>query len=350
MKRYTKFLRLSSGFVAAAFILGVALVATGCSRGRFQTASGLVWNTEYHVTFRGPASLADSIPGVFDSVGRSLSVFDASSLVSRLNASDSVTADTHLEAVYGMSRRVNRASGGMFDPTLSPLITAWGFGPGHKATADTLRIDSLLALTGIGRTSLRGHTLVKPAPGMAFNFSAVAKGYGSDCVAEMLRRHGVTDLMVEIGGEIRVCGKNPEGGKWVISIDRPDFADGNPQHVSQAIIEVTDCGIATSGNYRNLQNGAGGIRYGHTISPLTGRPAPTDVASATVVASSCMEADAFATACVALGVERSLAMADREHIAVMLVDTTMMVTVNSAFQRLIPSTSESGEPGGKSRD
>lgn len=273
----------------------------GCAQGghgdAYVTQRGEVWHTLYNITYAGPESLGDSLKVVMDSIEHSLSVFDESSLVSRVNASERTVVDRTFCEVYAMSVRVNEQSHGMFDPTLSPLITAWGFGKGHQATADTLRIDSLLNITGIGHTHLEGDTLVKDDARIQFNFSAIAKGYGCDRVAAMLRRNGVKDYMVEIGGEIVAAGKSSRGHDWRVAIDCPQERREGP---AQAVVEFTDMAMATSGDYRNYHS-TGTRRYGHTISPLTGRPAATDIVSVTVMAPTCMEADAMATASMALG-------------------------------------------------
>lgn len=283
-------------------LLGAAILfgIQGCDRERYRNVEGMVWNTTYHITFKGDKALGDSILEVLSDVGKSLNVFDKNSLTSKVNNRKETEVDKAFSDVYEISVKVNRASGGMFDPTLSPLITAWGFGPGHTISSDSLSTDSILAYVGIGKTTLSGKILSKEDIRTEFNFSAVAKGYGCDMVAEMFRRNGVSDYLIEIGGEIAVGGESPRGGKWNISIDSPVESATEVIHDSYIVISVTDAGIATSGNYRNYLR-QGDKSFGHTISPVTGRPVTTDVISATVVAPTCAEADAAATACMAAG-------------------------------------------------
>lgn len=266
----------------------------------------MVWNTTYHIVYDGDGQLGDSVMTVLNDVGKSLNVFDPNSLVSRVNISDSSNVDAHFEKVYTISQKIHNTSGGMFDPTVSPLVTAWGFGPGHTLSADTLAVDSILSFVGFGKTHLKHHVVTKEDIRTQFNFSAVAKGYGCDKVAEMLLRNGVKNYLVEIGGEIALGGTSPKGGKWTISIDRPVESD-SIIHDSFIIISLTDCGIATSGNYRNFRKEEGKT-FGHTISPVTGRPVSTDVVSATVIAPTSMEADAAATACMAAGSKKAIEM------------------------------------------
>lgn len=319
----------------------ISLLSGGCGRSgngdsrEYQNAEGMIWNTTYHVTYNGAPELKDSIMQVLNKVGASLNVFDEKSLVSRVNVSDSTAVDTDFIRVYVESVKVNRLTEGAFDPTLGPLIEAWGFGKGHKATADTARIDSLMKFVGIDKTRLSMDTLVKDDSRIRFNFSAIAKGYGCDCVGEMLQRNGVEDWLVEIGGEISCHGKSPEGGKWRVSIDRPVMQKDRILHDSQCVVEVTDAGIATSGNYRNLQSDDKGQYYGHTISARTGRPARTDVISATVIGRTAMESDALATAFMAMGADDVKRLNKSTRLPVMLVLADSTVWCSGQFEKLM---------------
>lgn len=318
------------------FIILLSLLFSNCktkNAEEFISEEGMVWNTRFHITFKGEPFLKDSILTILDEVGHSLSVFDSTSLVSKVNRQDSTVVNRDFITVYNMSKKIHELSGGIFDPTLSPLITVWGFGPGHKASSDTLKIDSILAFIGLDKTLLKDSLLIKENKRIEFNFSAIAKGYGCDCIAEMFKRNGVTEFLIEIGGEIVASGKNPHNTDWNISIDRPLISNTDIIHESQVIISFTDMGLATSGNYRNY-HGEGASRYGHTISPLTGRPVQTDVLSATVLASTAMEADALATTFMALGSTKSKEISHQLKLPVMLIlpDT---VWTSPEFEKMI---------------
>jgi len=334
-----KFMRNYRLLYTPVMLLGLCIVAASlsCSRSSdFRSVEGIVWNTSYHISFRGPQSLEDSIGRVLNEVEMSLSVFNPNSLVSLVNASDSaVTVDSAFEKVYELSRKVNVASDGMYDPTLSPLITAWGFGKGHSVVPrDTMNVDSILRFVGIPKTHLQKHRIVKDDPRIQFNFSSVAKGYGCDAIGEMFERNGVHDYMIEIGGEVKVAGYSPRGSLWNISVDRPILSDSLEIHESQEIIAVSGVGVASSGNYRNFHRD-GERTFAHTISPVTGRPVQTDVISVTVVAPTAMEADAFATACMAAGSEKSAEMSRRFNLPVMMVLSDSSVWTNPMFNRLV---------------
>ncbi|MDE5773349.1 MAG: FAD:protein FMN transferase [Muribaculaceae bacterium] len=305
-----KFRSIRLCFQALALItpLTTAILLCSCSNNQtWHKESGIVWNTIYNVTWLGPGNLADSIIPATYPVDQSLSVFNDSSIVAAVNKNIDTHVDSHFIIVYDEACRVNHLSGGMFDPTLSPAITAWGFGKNHTATTDTLRCDSLRSIVGIEKTHLLGDILHKDDPRIQFNFSALAKGYGVDIIAGMFRRNGVEDFMIEIGGEIFCSGHNSKNSDWRIAVDVPRKESLPGQQVAE-IITLTNKGVASSGNYRNFHHTNTGTTYGHTISPLTCRPVETDILSATVVADNCMTADALATACMACGSEAAMQM------------------------------------------
>lgn len=301
----------------------LAVIVTACINNKsWQKSQGMIWNTVWHVTYYGNSdALAVAIDSL-RSVENSLSIFDDNSLVSLINRNETGPVDPHFIKVYEMSKKANRMSNGLFDPTISPLIEAWGFGENHSPTADTAYIASLLPSVGIDRTRIENGILYKSSPEMAFNFSAVAKGYGVDVAAKALMDCGCKDLMFEIGGEIVCRGRNPEGKKWRILIEMPDEEylrkvfknDKKPVFSDNLIVELSDEALATSGNYRNYHSESGQT-FGHTISSRTGRPVKTDILSASVIAPTCMEADALATSCMLMGSADAMAMLLEEDLA-----------------------------------
>lgn len=298
----------------------------------YRIAAGSAWGTTYHVTYQSDADLADTIVTVVGIIDSSLSPFKANSLITRINAADSgVRADSVFADVFAVSRHVNAISGGAFDPTLGPLISMWGFGPGvfPDDGPDQAQIDTTLAMVGIADCAiLPDGTVKKKHPGTQFNFSAIAKGYGVDCIARALEKAGVQNYMVEVGGEIAVKGRNPRGEEWVIQVDAPIPSD-EIEHHRLVLLDITDRAVATSGNYRNYRRTNDGS-VGHTISPLTGRPVKSPTLSATVIAPDCTLADALATACMALPADSALAMVEKypgvEALLVLTCDTAAFET------------------------
>jgi thiamine biosynthesis lipoprotein len=302
-------------------IIGIIAVFTiKPERKRWINNSGITWNTEYNIKYCHHTNLSDSIISVLREVELSVSPFNKKSRITAINENRSDTLDGYLSRLYDKSVEINRESGGAFDPTVSPLVNLWGFGYEKAGKANRQAVDSILMFVGIDKTRKEGIRIVKSDGRTTFNFSAIAKGMGCDEVGKMLERNGVTDYIVEIGGEITAKGHNPKGQKWRISIDKPINANDTVIHHSAGIVEITNCGIATSGNYRNYHTDSAGNKVAHTINPRTGMPEQSDVLSATVIAPDCMTADAYATTFMVLGLEKSKKLLDKHpEISAMLI-------------------------------
>lgn len=292
---------------ASACAVALFVACTSSRDYKDSSASGVIWGTEYHIIYNGEGCEADVMAVVADSlraVDEAANMFNPSSEVSRLNTAGSMAAPSQvLQCLIELSRRVSRASGGAFDPTVGPLVDAWGFGTSsayRTAPSDSI-VAKTLALIGIDKVVMTADTL-HLEPGMRLDLSAIAKGYGVDCAARALEALGITDYMVEIGGEVRVRGLSPRGTPWRIQVDAP-IPDTSGRHERLTVIELADGAMATSGNYRNYRTDAAGNTVYHTISPVTGRPAVSDLVSATVIADDCATADALATASMVLGLD-----------------------------------------------
>lgn len=336
----------TAGFLSILYVIFLASITAGCINNKsWQKSQGMIWNTVWHVTYYGNSDALAAAIDSLKSVEHSLSVFDDSSLISTINRNEKGPVDRHLINVYEMSRKANHMSHGLFDPTVSPLIEAWGFGENHTPTADTAYIASILPSVGILKTSIENGELLKSTPEMSFNFSAVAKGYGVDVATEALTERGCRDLMFEIGGEIVCRGRNPEGKKWRILIETPDeeylkkvFNNKNqPTFSDRLIVELENEALATSGNYRNYHSESGQT-FGHTISARTGRPVKTDILSASVIAPTCMEADALATSCMLMGSYDAMAMLLDEGLAGAFILYSGEVLVNDKMKEHLAKT------------
>lgn len=309
----------------------VLFAATSCLRSNsWRECNGGVWNTTYHIVYKADRDLEDSVQACFRRVAHSVSAFDSGSTVSRINRNETVMTDSAFRTVFRMAKKINAESDRLFDPTLSPVINLWGYGytGRHPEIPEDSAIAKALLTVGIADCHLKADgTVAKKSPHTEFNFSALAKGFGCDEIGRMLQRQGCSDYMIEIGGEIAVHGINPHHRPWYILIDAPVDNDSVPQHVAMRTIRVTDCGVATSGNYRNYRDTPQG-RTSHTIDPNTGYPTtfqPTDtlIISATVIAPSTMEADALATACMCMHPTAALRMVGsaKGRSALLVIDT-----------------------------
>ncbi|MCD8303851.1 MAG: FAD:protein FMN transferase [Prevotellaceae bacterium] len=272
----------------------------------WQRDEGMIFGTVYHTTYESDSSLEAHYLAELQRVDGALSMFNPRSTISLINKNESMQTDTLFREVFNLSKQISLDTEGDFDITVAPLVNAWGFGFKSGALPDSLQVDSILQFVGWRKVCLTSDgKLKKLDKRTVMDMSAVAKGYGVDKAAETLERLGVENYMVEIGGEIALKGKNPDGKLWTIGINRADDDSTSTNRDIEAVIELTDCRIATSGNYRNYYVTEDGRRLAHTINPHTGYPVQRDIVSSTVIAPSCAMADAYATAFMVMGLEEA---------------------------------------------
>lgn len=285
-------------------LLLACVLFTACRpRKQYYIESGSVFHTVYHIKYEAAHPLTAEIDSIFKQFDLSLNPFNERSVIARVNRNEAVEVDDWFAEVFEKAEEVSRRSGGVFDITCAPLVNLWGFGFSRKDSVTPRAVDSIRQFVGYRKVRLDGRKVVKEDPRVLLNGSALAKGYSCDVIARMLERRGVENYMVEIGGEITMKGRNPQGNCWSIGINRPENDTlGLNQEVEEVIRVCDKRGVATSGNYRNYYEKDGKI-YAHTIDPRTGYPAEQNILSATVVAPDCMTADAYATAFMALGLE-----------------------------------------------
>lgn len=273
----------------------------------YQQNEGAIFGTFYHVTYQSAEDLQDAITAELLRVDSSLSMFNQQSVLSRMNRGEDVQADSLFRAVFLLAQQVSEATGGAFDITVAPLVNAWGFGFKNGALPDSAAVDSLRQLVGFRRVSLTDEgRLQRKDPRMILDCGAVAKGFGVDQVANYLRARGIQNFMVEIGGEVIVRGVNPKGLPWHVGVNRPVDDPLSQSNELDTVLTLTDCAMATSGNYRNYYVTDDGRRVAHTIDPATGYPVQHSILSATVLAPTCAMADAFATSFMVLGLDKAI--------------------------------------------
>ena len=272
----------------------------------YQHNEGAVFGTFYHLTYQSHEDLQSEVEAALKGVDQSLSMFNPHSIISRVNRGEDVEVDSLFKRVFLLSRQVSEATDGAFDITVAPLVNAWGFGFKNGNLPDSATVDSLHALVGWQRVRLTPDNRIrKEDAGIILDCSAVAKGFGVDVVADVLRNKGIENFMVEIGGEVVVNGKNPKGEAWRIGVNKPDDDPTSSNRELEAVLALDNQALATSGNYRNFYVTDEGRRVAHTIDPHTGYPVQHSLLSATVLAPNCATADAFATAFMVLGIDRA---------------------------------------------
>ena len=282
------------------------LMFTACTKQKqYFEESGSVFHTIYHIKYEGSEILTEKIDAEFQKFNLSLNPFNPNSIISKVNRNEAVEADDWFIEVFNKAKEVSDHSEGIFDITCAPLVNLWGFGFSKMDSVTPQMIDSIKQFVGYQKVRLDGRKVVKDDSRILLNCSAIAKGYASDVIARLLEREGIENYMVEIGGEVTMKGVNQNGKCWRIGINKPeDDSTGVKNDIEEVVQLCKKGGVATSGNYRNYYI-KDGKKYAHTIDPRTGYPSEQSILSATIVAEDCITADAYATAFMAMGLEKA---------------------------------------------
>ncbi|MDO5664416.1 MAG: FAD:protein FMN transferase [Bacteroidia bacterium] len=328
--------------ISVLFILSILLIA--CNSGKkkescvYHQNSGEVFHTSYHIKYAYDKSLESEILAELERFELSLNPFRENTIITKINNNVPVKPDSMFMEVFNKSMEVSRMSDGKFDITASPLINAWGFGFKNMDSITPEIIDSLKEFVGYDKIKIDSEgNVTKTDSRVQLNTSAISKGYSCDLVARLFDNLGIENYMVEIGGEVVAKGVNDKGVCWRIGVDKPIDDSTGLQHELQAILSLCNKSLATSGNYRNyyLKDGK---KYAHTIDPQTGYPSEQDILGATVIADDCMTADAYATAFMASGLEKSKEIAQKipglhYYFIYVKPDSTLDITYSEGFEQ-----------------
>ena len=285
-------------------IVGTVLIIRQQRNMPYQKSADKVFGTFYHAVYQCDSDMTYSINAELAKVDASLSPFNPQSIITAVNQNQNVQLNDMFLDVYKLAMSISKETDGAFDITVAPLVNAWGFGFKNGIEPSKQQVDSLMQIIGYQKVTLEKGKISKTDDRIMLDCSAIAKGYGTDVVAKLLRSKGVNNFMIEIGGEIVTSGLNPDQKPWRVGISKPvDDVQGAGQEV-QSIVAITDKAMATSGNYRNFYY-KGGKKYAHTIDPKTGYPVQHSILSATVIANTCAVADAYATSFMVMGVEKA---------------------------------------------
>ncbi|MFH1320547.1 MAG: FAD:protein FMN transferase [Bacteroidota bacterium] len=282
-------------------------------------AQGTTFNIKY--IKKDATSYQSEIDSILESIDNSISIYNSKSIIFLANSGDtSIVLDDYFIDVFQRSIEVAERTDGAFDPTVAPLVNAWGFGYKEDNTKpDSVTIDSILKFVNYKFVRLKNKKLIKTSPihpppslgadlesgvggEVTLDFNAIAQGYTVDIISGFFEKMGVENYMVELGGEIRSKGRNQNSEWWRIGIDKP--IENLEEREIHAVIELKDKSLATSGNYRKFYE-KNGIKYSHTIDPKTGYPVRHSLLSATIIANDCMTADAYATAFMVMGITKA---------------------------------------------
>ena len=284
-------------------VIGTVIIIKQQKNINYQHDEGFIFGTIYHITYHSDTNLKKEIEAELKKVDQSLSPFNKTSVISKVNRNENPVIDPMFKEVFLLAENISNETHGAFDITVAPLVNEWGFGFKKGVEPTRQVIDSLRNIVGYQKVKLTPKNYVqKQDPRIMLDCSAIAKGYGCDVVARLLRKNGINDYMIEIGGEIVTRGFNQKQEPWRIGVNKPTDDSLNTSQELQTILNVTDIAMATSGNYRNFYY-KNGKKYAHTIDPKTGYPVQHNILSATVLAKNCATADAYATSFMVLGLE-----------------------------------------------
>ena len=290
--------------ILSVIVIGLALYVSKQRSVPFQKNTGFVFGTVYNITYESDKDLQKDIEAELQKVDNSLSPFNPTSVISKINRNENVVVDDMFAEVFNLAEKISAETDGAFDITVAPMVNAWGFGFKTGNMPGCKQLDSLRAIVGFHKVALENGRVVKKNRRTMLDCSAIAKGYGCDVVARFLQSKGIKNYMVEIGGEIVTCGVNDQRMPWKIGVTKPTDDSLSVNEELQTVLNVTNKAMATSGNYRNFYY-KNGKKYAHTIDPKTGRPVQHNILSATVLADDCATADAYATSFMVLGLDKA---------------------------------------------
>jgi len=302
-----------SGFLVSVFLLFFLSHCSSPPQEVVVKFQGEIQGTYYVVTYydnqgRDFQKEIDDLLADFD---QTASMWVEGSILSRVNRNgEGVELNAIFLELFEMSNKVYEKSGGAFDPTVGPLVNAWGFGFTDRMKVDQHVVDSLLPLVGFNKVSLENNQVIKSDPRVQFDFNAIAQGYSVDLIGGLLEEKGILNYLIDIGGEVLGKGIKPDKSPWKVGIEKPQDNAGYGEGL-KAIIALKDKALATSGNYRKFYE-VDGIRYSHTIDPKTGYPVQHSILSVSVLADDCATADAWATAFMVSGLDQSIEILGRD--------------------------------------
>ena len=287
-------------------IIGLAFFASCGKQPQKIVIEGLAQGSYYAITYfdEENRNFQREIDSIFHAVDLSVNLWVDSSVISKVNRNEEVTLDSIFIDNFRIAQEAARLSDGYFDPTISPIVAAWGFSYKHGDSITPQLIDSLKQLVDYRKIHIENGKVIKEISDMKLDFNAIAQGYTSDLIAAFLENHGIKNYLVDTGGEIMAKGEKPNGKPWIVGIEKP-AENSDSERVVQTRIALRDKGLVTSGSTRKYVE-RNGKRYSHCIDPKTGYPVEHNVLSVTVLAENSVWADAFASICMVMGMEKSL--------------------------------------------
>lgn len=289
------------------FLVILMLLSCKQEKKEYEKLQGSAFGTTYSITYYDAShrDFGKQIDSLINVMNKSLSTYMPNSDISKINQGDfSIKIDANFKEVFSKSERIYKQTNGFFDPTVGPLVNAWGFGPEKSIkNLNSLQVDSLMQFVGFEKVKIQDDSIVKETPEIYFDFNAIAKGFGIDLMGRFLESKGCKNYLIELGGEIRARGTNGNGEFWKVAIEDPNM-DGSRSF--SKITSLHNQSMASSGNYRKFKIDDNGKKFVHTINPTTGYAIESDLLSATVISKlDCADVDAYATSFMAMGLKKS---------------------------------------------
>ena len=287
-------------------LIGLVVFAACDRQPKKMVLQGLAQGSYYAVTYfdEQNRNFQREIDSIFHAVDMSVNLWVDSSVISKVNRNEEVVLDDIFVDNFNIAQEAALLSDGYFDPTISPIVAAWGFSYKNGDSITPQLIDSLKQLVDYRKVRIENGKVIKTNPDIRLDFNAIAQGYTSDLIAAFLDSKGIKNYLVDTGGEIMARGNKPDGKPWIVGIEKP-AKNWDSEQVIQTRITLRDKGLVTSGSTRKYVE-RNGKRYSHCIDPKTGYPVEHNVLSATVMAESSVWADALASICMVMGMEKSL--------------------------------------------
>ena len=269
---------------------------------------GEIQGTFFHIKYYDNSSdnLETEIDSILNSFDLIASIYKDSSTVSLINKGEEPNLSDQFINLFNRSIQISEESNGAFDITVGQLVSVWGFFKSKNMEPDSTEIDSILQYIGYKKISIDRGKVIREYTQTQIDFNAIAQGYSVDIICDYFESKNIVNYIVEIGGEVRVGGEKPDGKPWIVGIEKPAENSDAAQEIFRKL-NVSNISIATSGSSRKFYV-KDGVKYSHTINPHTGYPVSHTLLSVTVIAKECMDADAWATAFMVMGIEKSKAI------------------------------------------
>ena len=289
------------------FIVLIVSCSSEKNRGILTSNYGYTQGTTYSIRYISTdgKNMQNDIDSILFDVDQSLSTYIKESVISKINRNEINKLDSFCLIVLESALDIANKTVGAFDPTVAAVVNFWGFGFEEIKVKNETNLSHILNTVGFDKIHINGDKIVKENPKTQLDFNGIAQGFTVDIIADHFQKIGIKNYMIEIGGELRCKGRNAEKELWRIGIEKPE-QKRNEDHF-QAILAIEDLAVASSGNYRKYKiDSLSGVRYSHSINPKTGQPVQSNLLSVTIINPSCMVADALATACMIMGLDKSI--------------------------------------------